>query len=237
MKKLLILSLAATAIILVLVAARFGFQAKEKPMPQTQSPPSSSYVDLGPTPPPRARASPDAAVDTSNWEIYRNETFGFELKYPPSLDNGKTLGRQPFNCGLEGSPITTFSDARTHELVLCLSTRSLDGYIVQDNPAGVYYRFDSQEKRWVSSVSGTITGGEPRPLDTALRAYGYATGDGRCGWQGAVVPHPKDMYILELILVSCRIGSGEAQELSLSADVTTLDVTTLVRHLRFTEKH
>jgi len=137
----------------------------------------------------------------TNWQIYRNEEFGFEMKYPLYLKEGETILQQPFNPGLEGSIVSTFSDGRANELIVSISQRSLDEYIVRDNPGGVYYRFDQETNRWVSSVRGEITGREPESLDTAVTAYGYRSGDIIWSWHGAVVPHPTENYILELVLV------------------------------------
>ena len=36
------------------------------------------------------------AVDTSNWKIYKNETFGYELKYPADWEIGTIFGADPY---------------------------------------------------------------------------------------------------------------------------------------------
>lgn len=143
------------------------------------------------------------ALATKDWETYRNEEYGFEIKYPPHLQGQKTLLSQAFNSGLEGSIISSFSDGKTDELVLAVSQRSLDEYIVRDNPGGVFYRFNQNENKWISSVRGEITGGEPKLLDAPITAYGYRSGDGKCSWHGTVAPHTNGNIVLEIVYISC----------------------------------
>lgn len=171
---------------------------------------------------------PEPEPPTTDWKTYRNEKYGFEVKYPPHLKKQKTLFRQPFNPGLEGSLIVTFSDEQADELVIAVSQGSLDGYIVRDNPDGVFYRFDQKESRWVSSVGGEVTGSEPSLLDVPFIAYGYHSGDIRCLWQGAVVPHKTDRVVFEIVYVRC---GKEGQQLE-----RTTDFNNILSTLRFIDK-
>ena len=140
-------------------------------------------------------------LDTSNWQTYRNDEFGFEVKYPPYLTIGKTLLQGgAFDPGLEGSIITSFSDERSAELVISVSSKSLDGYIVRNNPGGEHYHFDQETNRWMY-MDTDIPVTEPRLMDTSVTAYGYKSGDIIWAWQGAVVPHPQEKYVLEFVLV------------------------------------
>ena len=161
-------------------------------------------------------------TDTSDWKIYRSKKWGFEIKYPSHLQIGKTLFDQPFNPGLEGSILTTFSDKKTDELVIALSLRSLDGYIIRDHPAGIYYRFDQKENRWIPSVQGQIIGKEPKLLDLAITAYGYRSGDGKCLWHEAVVPHPTENYVFEFVFVTCVDEGQQPGALGRIPDLTPI---------------
>lgn len=141
-------------------------------------------------------------IDASDWKTYQNEKYGFVLRYPPYLDLGKKLFQQQFSPASD-QMIESFSDGSTHELIISVSPHSLDGYIVWDNPDGVYYRFDQVSNRWLSSVHGEITGKEPKLVTIPITSYRYQSGDGKCSWQGAVIPHPKEQYVFDLKLVRC----------------------------------
>jgi hypothetical protein len=155
-----------------------------------------------PTKPISTNSSKTYEIDISDWKNYQNEKYGFALRYPPYLDRGKRLFQQQFS-PVSNQMIISFSDGSTDELIISVSPYSLDGYIVSDNPDGVSYRFDQALNRWFSSVHGEITGKEPKLVITSVTSYRYQSGDGKCSWQGAVIPHPKEQYIVEIKLVRC----------------------------------
>lgn len=170
-------------------------------------------------------------IDTSSWKTYRNEEYGFVIKYPSYLERGTTLFQQPFDPGLSGEILTTFSDQQATELVLAISGGSLDWFVVRDNIGGVSYRFSEKTNSWISSVESA-----PAPtqiLGLPFTAYKYESGDGRCSWQGAVVPHPKKRYVLELLLSRCTaLSSEESQKLKYFSDLVPV-----VRSLEFGVPH
>lgn len=172
-----------------------------------------------------------SGIDISDWKTYRNDKYRFEMKYPSHLQNQKTLLNQPFNPGLEGSIIAFFSDGRTDELVLAVSNSSLHRYVVRDNPGGVSYYFDQGENLWISSVRGEITGNEPKLMDVPIIAYDYRSGDGICLWHGAVVPHPKEETVFDIVYVSCVDEGQQPGPLGRVPDLTRIFST-----FRFTEK-
>jgi hypothetical protein len=50
-------------------------------------------------------------IDTSGWKLYRNETFGYELKYPSDWVIGTTFGADPYSFSApDFSPAKNYSD-------------------------------------------------------------------------------------------------------------------------------
>jgi len=45
----------------------------------------------------KATLSEDVQIDTSNWKTYRNEEYGFEIKYPPTIREFKEFHNQRFS--------------------------------------------------------------------------------------------------------------------------------------------
>ena len=132
------------------------------------------------------------------------------------------LNEQPFNTGIKGSIIASFRDRKTEELVVFVSENSLDNYIVHDNPDGIYYKFDRNKDRWISSLRGEITGREPKLLEAPVIAYSFRSGDGMCGWHEAVVPHPKINLVLEFLYVSCVDEGQQPGTMNYNPDLTRI---------------
>lgn len=50
-------------------------------------------------------------IDTSDWKLYRNDTFGYELKYPSDWVIGTTFGADPYSFSApDFSPAKNYSD-------------------------------------------------------------------------------------------------------------------------------
>ncbi len=205
-----LLALTTSAIVAFIVLSAITFWQRERTMPQVQplSPsPSQGRPEPTPLPAPTPTVQPSSG-STANWKVYRNKQYGFEVKYPPYLSNNTTLCGQPSKISGEASLISFFCYRRSdkivrwfEELLVYASKRPLDGYIVQNLPAGFSFRFDQKENRWIWTTRDEITGLEPKLLDALTTAYAFKSGDGIGNWHHAIVPHLKGRYVLELIFI------------------------------------
>lgn len=83
-----LLFVSALAIVALLMWAGFTFRPKEQPLSKMlQPPPSSSGAQTQSALPsseiPSIQLSPKEPKETATWKIYRNDSLGFEIKYPP----------------------------------------------------------------------------------------------------------------------------------------------------------
>jgi hypothetical protein len=124
------------------------------------------------------------------------------MRYPQHLGKQQTLFESHFDPGIDGTVIETFSDENFEELTIWISLNGSEGYMINDNPSGVSYRFDQDAKRWRSSL-GESTGNEPRVVDGQAEIYVHKSGDGVCTWSRAIAFHPKQDYTLELVYTRC----------------------------------
>lgn len=127
-KKALILSIPMMLAVLLL-GGWFLFREPQK-IPESQNPPQKPE-DI----------KPSANIDTSNWKTYRNEEYGFELKYPDSWSSSEAVAE--YNSSI--SLVSTGGDGGKY---FCL-----DIDLVSLGSSWLYRMSDSDRKRIVQKDS------------------------------------------------------------------------------------
>ena len=85
MNKTLVISTIAGVLLVFALVGLFLWQTERNQVSPTVSPapPAQTPPPLAPSP-----QSPAEVLDTSDWQTYRNDEFGFEVKYPPNFAVG-----------------------------------------------------------------------------------------------------------------------------------------------------
>lgn len=138
-------------------------------------------------------------IDTSNWQTYRNEEFGFEVKYPSFYKQGSDI---PFGSFLQGTNVATLSYQKTNLLHISVSSNSFENYRLIDNSGGYAFHFDVKSKQWLHQNNQTSEF-VPKQINVPVEAYTYPSGDITCGWDWMVIPHPSYSFVVEILDVTC----------------------------------
>jgi hypothetical protein len=85
-----------SVLILISLGVILGLSLKPKPQPTTLKPETPTVTQ--PTPKPQENPEP---IDTSNWKTYRNEKYGFEVKYPKDYDKVEGCKLKETDNGIE----------------------------------------------------------------------------------------------------------------------------------------
>jgi hypothetical protein len=85
-----------SVLILISLGVILGLSLKPKPQPTTLKPETPTVTQ--PTPKPQENPEP---IDTSNWKTYRNEKYGFEVKYPKDYDKVEECKLKETDNGIE----------------------------------------------------------------------------------------------------------------------------------------
>jgi len=141
-------------------------------------------------------------IDTSNWQTYRNEEYGFEIKYPSFYEQENT-----YKSFLSGDGVFTSKYKSTNILNIAIFKDSFKNYRLIDNPGGFIFYFDTEKKQWLHS-NGQTSKFVPKKIDIPLESYIYKSGDINCNWDWIVIPHPSYSYVIEIANITCGELSG-----------------------------
>jgi len=151
---------------------------------------------------PSTTTEPGGEDETADSKTYRNEEYGFEIKYPPSYE--ETVASKWI---LSGQPVATFyiknkNKETTNVLNIAVFNDSFKNYKIIDQPGGFRFYFDTKDKKWLH-LDGQTSEFIPKKVDVPIEAYIYKSGDIICGWDWIIVPHPSYSYVVEIANTTC----------------------------------
>jgi len=128
----------------------------------------------------------------ADWKTYRNEEYGFEMKYPFFYKEAERS---------EGF-LPSFSYRNTNFLGISVFQDSFKNYKLIDDPGGFIFHFDTESKQWLHENNETSEF-VPKKMEVDIEAYLYQSGDITCSWDRLIVPHPSYSYVVEIMNTTC----------------------------------
>jgi len=131
----------------------------------------------------RTSADIASADETSSWKTYKNDSYGFEFKYPEEF-------------------VFTEKEVKTATGKLLGSISTEDkGYL------GIEIKEEKLDPDNIRGLYGKIDNVEAFKIGGGIQAYRYKEGDAGCG--GYVVDIPKDNITIEVIFSDCLEQESE----------------------------
>ena len=137
-----------------------------------------------------------APLDTSGWKTYRNEKYGFLVRFPGNMtETGKMIWTKISN---------------SDEFEFSIKNSTLEDFEYSDSSADVRYIFDIN-KRWTYGVSDGYFNTDiemlrrliPKVLDTNFEAYRYEGGVGFCAWNSYFIPKRSNKIMIVITYQVC----------------------------------
>jgi len=163
----------------------------------------------------------------SDWQTYRNEEFGFEVKYPEFYQRYKLdIQREVAASFLYDNP----KEDRTLGLDIKVIEHNLDGYEIAGS-GGESASFDADKKEWrePERLGGELAQWITKAnLSNEIYLYGFA--DGACNRQIGVIPSPSHSFFIRIVDRTCYYGGSEVSTFDLdlnqilSPDGTTFEL-------------
>lgn len=172
-------------------------QSKPAPPTTTTLAPSPSTKPSGSVCPSSTGTAPQTIGDVSTWKTYKNEEYGFEVKYPSVYVEGTGKGygiREAKNKPV----LARFCYVDTNNLIISVFKGSFKDYKLIGS-IGEVFNFDTNKKVWETPEN---VQNPPKRLGIPFEAYSYATGEITATVDIIVVPHPSYSYVVEIIDVT-----------------------------------
>lgn len=147
---------------------------------------------------------PSPSAETANWKTYKNSDYNFELKYPLSFVESEInpTGVQSL------VQVAGFKIGEKNFLNINVFKDLFDKYKLVDQPGGSIYRFDTKNKKWIYDKNWGADDLVPKKIEGTVESYLYETGDGICGSEFIVIPHPSYSFAVEIHNITCYVEDG-----------------------------